>query len=344
MHRQEKPAIPRNYRATCRPAVVAISGLRILCCFAFAVALHLEPARGQERIDPSYSPTITDPEYPPGRQPLVLVDRGHNNFHTGDEHFEQLARLLRSDGYRVQGLNERLSTSVLVGADVLVIMNAIPSRDDEAWSLPASPAFTPNEIEALRLWVEGGGSLLLVADHMPFPGAIDPLARSLGIEFLNGFAIVWEEWDPLVFRPDDGSLPPHPVTRGRWPGERVGHVVTFVSGSAFRPMDTARCFAPLLVLGSGVVSYQPDRAWHITESTPRIPVEGWFQGATLEPGRGRIAIFAEAGMFAAQLVGPAGRPVGMNSPKASHNLLLLLNTFHWLSRAPGYDATHSKPC
>ena len=321
-------------------------GRRAICCLAVASALFLAltPTRAQERIDPGFRPTIAQPEYPAGDGPLVLVDRAHHNFHAGAEQFEQFARLLRGNGYRVRGLEERFSAKVLVRADVLVIVNAVASREDKEWSLPTSPAFTTDEIEAVRQWAERGGSLLLIADHMPFPGALDGLARVFGIEFLNGFAIVWQDWDPLVFHRADASLPSHPVTDGRRAAERVHHAVTFVSGSAFRPLKSARCVSPLLVLGHGVVSYQPERAWQFTDATPRVPVEGWLQGATLEPGRGRVAVFGEAAMFAAQLTGAKAELVGMNSPRASYNLQLLFNTLHWLSRAPGYGPAATPRC
>jgi hypothetical protein len=311
---------------------------------ASALCLALRPTHAQERIDPAFQPTIAQPEYPAGDGPLVLVDRAHHNFHAGAEQFEQLARLLRADGYRVRGLDEPFGAAALARADVLIIVNGVASRADKEWSLPTSPAFTPNEVEVVRQWVEGGGSLLLIADHMPFPGAMDALARIFGIEFLNGFAIVWEDWDPLVFHRANGTLGSHPVTNGRRAGERLDHVVTFVSGSAFRPLSNARCVSPLLVMGHGVVSYQPERAWQITEATPQVPVEGWLQGATLEPGRGRIAVFGEAAMFAGQLVGARGSLVGMNSPGASSNLQLLLNTLHWLSRAPGFGTATAPRC
>jgi len=309
---------------------------RLTGAVALLLALAAPWATAQEQIDSSFEPRIPQPEYLAGTGPLVLVDRAHHNFHAGAQPFEQFAALVRSDGYRVRGLDERLGATVLAPAAVLVIVNALASDNDSEWELPTTPAFTTAEVEAVREWVDGGGALLLIADHMPFPGAADALARALGIEFLNGFAIVWEDWDPLVFRREDGGLASHPITDGRVGAERVDHAVTFVSGSAFRALDSASCVAPLLTLGPGVVSYQPQRAWEFTEATPRRSVEGWLQGATLEPGRGRVAVFGEAAMFAAQLVGPRGHPVGMNSPEASENLQFLLNTLHWLSQAPGF--------
>jgi hypothetical protein len=49
-------------------------------------------------------------------------------------------------------------------------------------------------------------------------------------------------------------------------------------------------------------------------------------------------------MFAAQLIGARGVQIGMNSRQAPHNLQFLLNTLHWLSRAPGYDRTATHRC
>jgi hypothetical protein len=305
---------------------------------AAALSVSLTPAAAQERVDPDFQARIAQPEYPAGQGPRVLVDRAHHNFHAAPEQFEQFAGLLRADGYRVRGSEEHFSAQALADADVLVIVNAVASREDKEWSLPTSPAFTKDELEAVRQWVERGGSLLLIADHMPFPGAIDALAQVFGIEFLNGFAIVWEDWDPLVFSRANGGLSSHPITDGRRAAETISEVVTFVSGSAFRPLDGARCPSPLLIFGPGVNSYQPERAWHITDATSRVSVQGWLQGATLESGSGRVAVFGEAAMFAAQLTRARGNRVGMNSPQAHQNLQLLLNTLHWLSRAPGYEA------
>jgi len=293
----------------------------------------------QQVIDAAYRPRISEPTYPAGAGPVVLVDAGHNAFHARDEHFAQLADILFQDGYRVAALGDAYSARALAGADVLIVVNALADRDVDNWVLPTSPAFTPEEVAAVREWVETGGSLLLIADHMPFPGAAANLGRAFGVEFMNGFAIVEAEWDPLVFRRSRSTLRAHPITDGRRAGERVDSAVTFVAGHAFRAIHERVC--PLLVFGAGVVSINMERAWEFDDATPRVPVEGWLQGAAVEAGGGRVAIFGEAGMFAAQLVGPRQQPVGMNAPAANQNLQLLLNTLRWLSRAPGLEGTAS---
>ena len=66
-------------------------------------------------------------------------------------------------------------------------------------------------------------------------------------------------------------------------------------------------------------------------NTPKIDVEGWYQGGILERGKGRLAFFGEAGMFTAQKISKDKIKFGMNVPNAKENAQFLLNVFHWLS-------------
>jgi len=72
-------------------------------------------------------------------------------------------------------------------------------------------------------------------------------------------------------------------------------------------------------------------AGKITDETSRTPVKGWYQGAVMRFGKGRVAVFGEAAMFSAQVAGPTRRPMGMNAPIAARNPQFLLNVMHWLS-------------
>ncbi|HSK41151.1 MAG TPA: hypothetical protein VK943_15400, partial [Arenibaculum sp.] len=196
------------------------------------------------------------------------------------------------------------------------------------WTLPTPSAFTDEEIAAVKEWVEGGGSLLLIADHMPFPGAAEKLAAAFDVTLNNGFAVTPDPAgmaDPFVFRRADGSLADDPIAQGR-AGASVDSVATF-TGSAFRAGPNAK---PLLVLGPDTISLMPDTAWQFQAATPRLPVGGWYQGAAIPVGQGRVAVFGEAAMFTAQ-VAPNGERFGMNAPAASGNAPFLLNVVHWLT-------------
>ena len=64
--------------------------------------------------------------------------------------------------------------------------------------------------------------------------------------------------------------------------------------------------------------------------SPSVSVKGWQQGAVLQYGKGRVALFGEAAMFTAQTIEQGGR-MGMNNPHARQNEQFLLNVMHWLT-------------
>ncbi len=298
-----------------------------MCLAAVPVLVAAVPMAAQQVTDSAFAPSIAQPAYPLGAGPVVAVDAAHHNFHTPDGRYFSFAELLRRDGFTVRAGDRAWSREALDGIRVLVVANALHPSNDTSWVLPTPSAFTPGEIRAVRRWVEQGGSLLLIADHMPFAGAATELGAAFGFRWTNGFATDTTKQEPLRWTRADGSLRTHPVTEGRGPDERVDSVTSF-TGSAFQVPAGA---VPLMVFGPGGLSLDPPRAWVFDSTTPRVPVAGWAQGALLRVGRGRVAVFGEAAMFSAQLAGPQRRPVGMNSPSAPQNPRFLLNVVRWLA-------------
>jgi hypothetical protein len=295
------------------------------------------PARPQQVADTTFAPPVPRPAWAAGQGPRLRIDEAHGNFHTAAGRYRPFAELLRRDGYRVEAGRDSFSTETLRGLGILVVANALATRNQEDWSLPNPSPFGPGEIAAVRGWVEAGGALLLIADHMPFAGAAQDLGAAFGARWSNGFAVDRDpaRREPFVFRRDGGGLAAHPVVDGRAAFERVDAVATF-TGSAFR-IDGAA--APLLVLGANVVSYEPRVAWQFDSTTTQVEVAGWLQGAVLRRGAGRVALFGEAALFTAQVAGPDRRPMGMNAPVAAGNPQFLLNVLHWLSGLVEPDAT-----
>ena len=290
--------------------------------------LGATPAAAQQVADTLFRPAVGEPAYPSGAGPVIAVDEGHRNFHTADGRYRAFADLARRDGYRVRSLDGPFSEASLAGIDLLVIANALHPRNEEDWTLPVHSAFTKAEIDAVRAWVGGGGALLLIADHMPFPGAASDLAAAFGFTLNNGFALdSARPNDPIVFRRADGSLVAGAIADGRRADERVDSVLTFTGEALRGPRDAI----PLLTLRPSVMSLMPDTAWRFRPDTPRIAVGGWWQGAAARHGSGRVAVFGEAAMFTAQVTGPERQPMGMNVPAAAQNAQLLLNVLHWLS-------------
>ncbi|HET9425325.1 MAG TPA: DUF4350 domain-containing protein [Gemmatimonadaceae bacterium] len=286
-------------------------------------------ANAQQVADSGFAPPVPRPAYREGAGPLVLLDEAHNNFHTTTGRYLAFARLARRDGYRVSGNSRKLSRESLAGARILVIANALADRNANGnWSLPTPSAFDASEVAAVRAWVRAGGSLLLIADHMPFPGAMGDLAEAFGVRMMNGFAMQNDSVADGIFTHTRaaGAVHDHPVTRGRSTAERIDSVKVF-TGQGFR-IDRG---SPLLTIRGDVTMLMPVVAWQFSDSTPRTSARGLLQGAAIPFGRGRVAVFAEAAMFSAQRAGPRRNPMGMNDPAAPQNPRFLLNVLHWLS-------------
>jgi hypothetical protein len=280
--------------------------------------------------DEAWAPTVSNPAFDAGDGPVVMVDAAHGNLHTIDGRFGAFAELLRRDGYQVRSADTPVTGALLGQADVFVISNALLGGDDVEWTLPTPSAFTPEEIDTIAEWVAGGGSLLLIADHMPFPGAAADLANAFGIVFLNGFAVeAWNKSGTTDFTRSDGSLADHPITRGRSPAEAVSSVRAF-TGQAFRFVAPVE---PLMFVRDDWQVLLPIEAWEHSESTPYVSARGLVQGGTLLYGDGRVAVFGEAAMFTAQTSVRDGvvRHMGMNHPLAAENPQFVLNVLHWLS-------------
>ncbi|MCR9296971.1 MAG: DUF4350 domain-containing protein [bacterium] len=289
--------------------------------FENALSRLSTPSLPRRQAAAEYEPIVKAPAFAEGKGPVVLLDEAHFNFHTSQGRYAPFVKLLRRDGYVVRPNLKPFSLETLQDASVLVIANAIAEQNEHLWQLPTPSAFTEAEISAVAKWVDDGGALLLIADHMPFAGAADKLADALGARFLNGFVL-----EAKLFDRRSGQLGDHIITRGRNQDEYIDSISTF-TGSAFQIDDG---FQPILTFGPDVVSMQPQVAWQFTDDTPREDVTGWCQAAVRRLGNGRVAVFGEAAMFSAQ-VSAQGRQFGLNSPEAAQNGQLLLNTLHWLT-------------
>jgi hypothetical protein len=302
------------------------------CIFVLIVLLPLT-ACGQIP-DKSFNPRINNPVYDVDQGPVVCLDEGHNNFHTLDNRFWAFGELLRRDGYVVESTKMKFTADVLHPCSILVIANAQLEGEWDTYPYPTPSAFSPEEISSVQNWVQEGGALLLIADHMPLAGVAQALASAFNIEFNNGFALKGykdeSERDtafeaPTIFRIKDQTLAQHTITEGRTSDESISYARSF-TGQAFQAPATAE---PILILPQDFISLMPEKAWQFGPDTKKIPVGGWLQGAVMKYGVGRTAFFGEAAMFTAQLSDL--KPVGMNAPQAEQNAQFVLNLMHWLS-------------
>lgn len=297
-------------------------------CAILILLITFTPLFAQQVADLNYKPQVDRPAYAKGEGPMVLIDEAHNNFHTADGRYKPFADLLRRDGYRVIGSRAKFTRDSLKNARILVIANALSEKNLSRQILPTFSAFTLQEIAAVRSWVEEGGSLLLIADHMSWSGAAAKLGSAFGFLFANGFAFTVDGLGTMEFRTEDGSLQDHAIVRGRDSRESIDFVMTF-TGQAFRVRRGVDA-RPVMIFDDRALLLMPTEAWRFSKQTPRMSASGMFQGATLQHGSGRVAVFGEAAMFTAQ-ISKKKQPMGMNHPAAKYNAQFLLNIMHWLS-------------
>lgn len=305
--------------------ILSVAGFVLVLAIA-GLAVYADSQR--QKADNSWKPAVAQPAFT-DRHPRVLIDEAHFNAHTAGGKYAPFARLLTADGCEVIRNQGAFTAATLAGADVLVIANAaggpkpqllginLPSVDKRTRDMPA---LSPEEITAVRTWVEAGGALLLIADHAPFGASVSALAEAFGVTMHGGFVEVEgmdsAQDDPsmLVFTRAAGLLGDHPITQGS-----IERVVTFTGQSLDGPEATA-----LLRLPESAKEYIPGGGDQMEEHRA-----GAAQGLALERGSGRVVVLGEAGMLTAQMSG--GVRFGMNVP-GNDNQQFALNIIHWLVR------------
>jgi hypothetical protein len=294
---------------------------------SLSCALGSARALGQQVPDSAFTYHPRTPAYPKGEGTVVVLDEAHSNFHTLGGRYYAFGQVLANDGYVLHAGTEKFSEASLRGLRILVIANALP--EDGNWALPTEPAFTTEEIAAVAAWVQAGGGLFLIADHMPFGGAAASLARAFGFNWINGYALP-DDRRPEMFTRRAGDLLATQITDGQAPHERIDSIALF-TGSAFLAPPEAQ---PITVLMDPYTILLPEQAGAFNDTTPRIDGHHFINGALLTFGQGRVVAFGEAAMFTAQRQGPQRLPMGMNQRGAEQNPQFLLNMVHWLDRRP----------
>lgn len=331
----------------------------LLLILLFADVVHRSSAQQVE--DTGFDARVAKPAYA-DKNPKVLFDEAHFNFHTTTGRYKPFASLITNDGYRVTANKEKFSASVLKGYDILIIVNALGAERQNSPGADA-PAFTDAECDAVRDFVQAGGSLLLIADHAPFGAAAETLAARFNVEMSKGFTIDQTNYDQtggnqnisfLLFSRENKLLIDHPITQGRNASERLARVVTFTGQTLKGPEGSV----PFLKLSDQAMERErPNRSGTTGTATPSqskvtlspapqssaavgsAKATARAQGIALTFGKGRVIVLGEAALLSAQLVkGPAAQMMGSEEVKIGMNRAgnddrqLALNIMHWLSR------------
>lgn len=253
-----------------------------LAMAAAGFAMILIPDDGTDHY---FQARLARTSYSGRSRPVVLMDEAHGNTFTAKDRLRPLVRLLREDGYFV-GPNLRLVTKEsLRGVAVFIVANP------RSWLLES--AFSESEIDAVRTWVEDGGSLLMAMDAGESASAARALLRAFGVGMGGGEP---ESREVLLLR-GEGQIPPHAITDERLPIERL------------------MCFGWQSFTGAGV---------------PFVKIrDGRTLGVALETGKGRVAVLGNTAMITA--LRREGMAMGFNRG-GNDNVRLTLNLLHWLSR------------
>lgn len=295
--------------------------LTYIVCFCWL------PIGAQQTVDTTLIPMFQEPYHKLHGGPKVFIDELHNNLHTLNGKYKPFSLLLQNDGYRVKPL---VSIDEPGNNDIMVISNPIHSKNIGNWNRPIYDAFNQREINRITQWVRNGGRLLLIADHMPFAGATNSLAQAFGFEFCDGFAQLDKANDlPDVFSEKNERLIKTEITDGTI-GKPLNSVSTFTGSSFQIPLKAVG----ILKFKNGDSCLQPDVAWQFDEHTISKNLADSYQGAILEFGKGKIAVFGEAAQFTNQTVTNENGTfqVGFNSSFAPNNIDFLRNIMLWLSR------------
>jgi hypothetical protein len=301
---------------------------------ALAVLMSSCGPPNSQHADVKFDANVAHPAYA-NSGPRVLIDEAHRNFHTATGRYRPFATLIQNDGYRVNSNREKFTAASLEPGVILVISNAMGPNNRE-WE----SAFAVDEVQAVKDWVSGGGSLLLIADHFPMGGAAEGLSKAFGVEMSKGVTEDTLNCDPsdpasLIFSRENGLLVSHPVTEGQKREDSVARVVTFTGQSLSVPPDGVG-FLKLSASASDRRPLAPkiEKSGNDVRVTPQyadpVPATGRSQGVALEFGKGRVVILGEAAMMTAQISND-GHPFGMNVP-GNDDHQLALNIMHWLSR------------
>jgi len=296
----------------------------VLLAYAYTQSQHED--RGWDIV--LYGITYRD------KHPRVVIDRAHHNAHTARGKYRPFAEMLRMDGCEVKNGLHRFSKDSLEKTRLLVIVNAAGAGHPTLMgiNLPIKekgqredPAFSSAEIEAVRTWVENGGSLLLIADHSPYGAASARLAEAFGVHMHQGFTeIPDEKSDPMEFSRENQRLADHAIVNGTDSSTAVNRIYTFTGQSLDGPANATR----LMSLPANAIEYVPVESGEGRQEMKEEKA-GNAQGLAFEYGKGRVVVLGEAAMLTAQVY--KDDHFGMNTPGCD-NQQFALNIVHWLMR------------
>ncbi len=303
--------------------------LKTLVCLWVAWSFSGLPAVAQQAANDEVTVTVANPSYNDSH-PKVFLDEAHFNVHTTQRTYKTFVELLTSDGYQVTANTKPFDGKVLAGCDILVISIARGAQRRSE-----KPAFTDAECDAVKDWVQGGGSLLLVTDHYPSGYGAENLGKRFGVKMSKGttsdtkLSPRGRAGGILIFSREKDAIGEHPITSGRNKSEHINRVATFTGQSLKGPKDSVALlkFSDAAVdrLYRHAAGDAPNRRPDRSDDVPTVSAAGSSQAHALQFGKGRVVVLGEASHITAQRPGS-----GFDYPDCD-NRQWTLNIMHWLS-------------
>lgn len=166
-----------------------------------------------QMADSNFDTKVVRPAYVT-QHPKILFDEAHRNIHTASGLYKPFIDLISNDGYQVTANKKPFSSKALDSFSLLVIANALGANEGND-----NPAFSDEECDVVRDWVQAGGSLLLITDHAPTGSAAEILSKRFGVEMSKGIVEDPKNYDnssgdlsQLVFTRQNALILEHPIT------------------------------------------------------------------------------------------------------------------------------------
>jgi len=311
-----------------------LSGVLKTTCALLLAGLVAHPSyalKGSlQAPDTEFSYQIDHPAYQQGKGPRITIHDRNSPF-VRDGGLMAFNNLVTGDGYQVTQHRFSLDADVLASTDVLMIANAYSAKFRSRSVLDPPSVYTDAEIKTLIDWVFAGGALLILADHSPLGGGTKKLSAAFGFTQMSGY-LIKDRGSPgedqlfINYKVETGLNTNHPITNGDTGRRKLKQFMTF-GGQALIPPPEAQS---ILTIQKGYVSLVTLQLHRELNTATRINSEALSMGAVLKYGKGRVAIFGEAGGFTSQIFNKTNL-MGFIHPQGKENPEFVLSTMRWLS-------------
>lgn len=286
---------------------------------------------GQMLNDSPFNASISNPKYKKQKGLKILIDAGHHNFIVEMGLIKPFVDLSTNDGYQPKIDSGVFTSAYLTNYEIVFIPPAMPFKFGSKKEVTTEITFTPDELAALKDWVNKGGSLMMLSEHAPIDKSMTPLFNTFGIQLSIGAVVDSVNYDKsikfpnaetlLLFNSSNGLLnSTHPIIKGNNPNELVQNIVTY-TGSAL----TGEGYTNIFKLSPSAKI----RKWSASQPSGG----GDSQCLAGNFGKGKVFALGDCNGFTAMYVNTGGAKFSAGMQVDAYDWRqFVLNTLHWMSK------------